>query len=1529
MPDLAGSALRLLRRLLGTPGTALPPGAGEVQVLDGNTAVALTEAAIAEAAGLGAGFPARGAELGWRGEQRRRGSNQFGAPLAMLGAEGPRGTLAATLGLAMSGVRATAFLSGPDLAACRDLLGAAVGRRLPLVVHLVGRALPAQGAALGGGHEALHLAAEAGALVLVAANVQEAVDFALIARQAAELGLVPAVVAMDAEETALAAQDVRLPAAQMLEALPGRPEDPLPSPTPAQQLLFGTERRRLPRWHDPDRPATLGALQPPETYALGRAASDAFLSQGYGEILAGAFETHTRLSGRRHRALSAFRTEGARVLLVALGSAIETAEAVADHLRGHKVGVLGIRALVPFPAEELLTHLKGAHQVLVLERTPPGPGGEGPLLTWLRAALDRAGEAQTLDPQARRDASRTGRPRLVSLVYGLGGWPLRAADLIALVSQPSTLQQSRIYLGMGFSPSTSRYPKRQVLLDRLRRAYPEAAALGLQDPGPPPDLRPSGARSLAIYRRSGGEGEGLLLEAGLLLAPLFPGGLRSRPALFAEPWGAPCRDHLTLFPAGARDPGADCPLDLAFWCLDPDPQWPWGPEEPPPAALLVESNLDDAALWARLPEGLRRGVGAGGSPLYRLDPPQGDATRRLDQRLGALCAVLLGEGRLPVNRRRLLAARETQLRGWVADPAQRLEDFAAGLDGVGRLDPATLAAGGAPAEPILEDEAPTLVRQLGTPEEAYDDLPRFWDQVGVLHRGGQDAELAPDPYLGLGAMPPLTASFRDLAPLGLALPDFDPERCTACGVCWSACPEGAVAAKVLSPERVLGAAVRRPGGEALRPLVGRIAGRVAALCRSGEGLPDLAALLRTAVADLRPRLSLPEDRLAALDTALARLIEQLGCLPVAAPEGLHGEGPGAQPGADELLWLAVDPATCKGCGLCVRHCEPGALTAAEPGQVPLARARQVRTAWEQLPPTEAASCERLAGHPQVGSPAAELLASHAAQRLAGGDGSEPGSGERLALRLAVTLLGTRQRTRLEALLGEVRGLRQRIRGLIRSTLADALPSDDLDALADGLAGVGTRQAELRALIAGAEGPLTQGVDTARLRRLVELGRGLAELEQQLAGGRGGLGRAGLGLMLSPGSPVGWTGAFPHTPFAEPVTLDPTGDGALMAAGLLEGQLRQATAGFILLRKARLELDQPGEAIRQGPTLDGLTWRDLAVEERGACPALLLVGDSGSLAGPGLAQLAWLLAGPWPVKVLLLAELDLGLATPAVIDAPLAAAADPRAELGLLMLAHRDALIAQTSLGAPRHFSLCLAKALDHPGPALLQVHAPAPRRDGFAPDQTLLRAQAAVTARAWLLFLYDPAGEGVFGSRIDLSDNPDPAATWGLDPGGAPWTLAHWALGEDRFAHLFSPLAEGDPAPLPLSDYLDRPPAQRVSHTPFVERSDQAAAPERLRVDAALVAACERRLQAWRMLQELAGLVTPFTSRVEQAAEERVAAARTGELQAQAVAFEARLQGLRGTLQEETRQAVRERLMQLAGYRPTPAPPARAAEPQP
>ena len=137
MPTLRNIAIHWYRKVFGAPPGSDIRDEGLATVLDGNSAVALAEASISAHAVLGGTSPSADAERVWRGEIEHGNTNLYGEPLAAQSAEGPRGMVAAATGLALAGRRATAFLSGPDIAAAQDLLISAAGKHAPLVLSLI------------------------------------------------------------------------------------------------------------------------------------------------------------------------------------------------------------------------------------------------------------------------------------------------------------------------------------------------------------------------------------------------------------------------------------------------------------------------------------------------------------------------------------------------------------------------------------------------------------------------------------------------------------------------------------------------------------------------------------------------------------------------------------------------------------------------------------------------------------------------------------------------------------------------------------------------------------------------------------------------------------------------------------------------------------------------------------------------------------------------------------------------------------------------------------------------------------------------------------------------------------------------------------------------------------------------------------------------------------------------------------------------------------------------------------------------
>ncbi|MBE9562893.1 MAG: pyruvate ferredoxin oxidoreductase, partial [Proteobacteria bacterium] len=458
---------------------------------------------------------------------------------------------------------------------------------------------------------------------------------------------------------------------------------------------------------------------------------------------------------------------------------------------------------------------------------------------------------------------------------------------------------------------------------------------------------------------------------------------------------------------------------------------------------------------------------------------------------------------------------------------------------------------------------------------------------------------------------------------------------------------------------------------------------------------------------------------------------------------------------------------------------------------------------------------------------------------------------------------------------------------IEDTLAHALPSDDLKALATALNAINPNKAPLSALTEQIESSTEQGlIDANKLRRLVKISQDLQKLHWQLTDGEHGLGRSRLSLAIAPGTLTDWAGHWPDNPFQVPVTIDMNGDTANLAIGLLEGQLRKAIEGVALLRQAHLELKNPDAANRAAKLAILPDWNELSREEQQFCPPLLMLGNDNILTSK--TSLNQLLNLNLPIKVILFTDLDIETR---------------RLEPSLLALAQNKAYVLQTSISHTEHFMQGVKEAFAFAGPALIYVYTPSPDRHGFTSENTITRANEAVNSRMFPLFKYNPNAEGVFGSRISLEGNSELDKIW-ISQQDKPFTPANWALNELRFANYFVSDGEINPSHNTVVDYL-----ADKSKTAFVTKDEQ-----QWQVRPEFLTICKERMQIWRTLQELAGLVTPFTADLETRLTQQVADKHQTELDSLKQEYEAKIKNLRTEMEAEMTARVKSNLMDLAGY---------------
>src|SRR2546425_2657170 len=125
-------------------------------------------------------------------------------------------------GFAVAGGRVTNFTSGQGLVLMKEVLYTIAGKRLPVLMNIGARALTSQGLNVHAGHDDLMAVADCGWGMIFARNAQEAGDFCLICRRAAEASQTPFFNVQDGFLTTHTVETVRLIEPEFMKEYIGR-----------------------------------------------------------------------------------------------------------------------------------------------------------------------------------------------------------------------------------------------------------------------------------------------------------------------------------------------------------------------------------------------------------------------------------------------------------------------------------------------------------------------------------------------------------------------------------------------------------------------------------------------------------------------------------------------------------------------------------------------------------------------------------------------------------------------------------------------------------------------------------------------------------------------------------------------------------------------------------------------------------------------------------------------------------------------------------------------------------------------------------------------------------------------------------------------------------------------------------------------------------------------------------------------------------------------------------------------------------
>ncbi len=350
--------------------------------------------------------------------------NLWDDTLIFLEPESEHSSASASEGFALAGGRVTNFTSGQGLVLMKEVLYTISGKRLPAVFHIGARALTSQSLNVHAGHDDVMAVSDVGWGMLFARNTQEVMDLALISRKAAEDSKTPFMSIQDGFLTTHTVQNVRALEPEMMKLYVGKPED------------------KLVNLMDTGNPLMSGVVQNQDSYMKGKVAQRYFYD-AVPDILGEAMIEFHKLTGRRYGMIDCYRTEDADYVIVGLGSMMETAMVAVDHLRkneGLKVGALHVTSYRPFPGAELVSALKGAREIAVVERMDNPLGQSNPLTMEIKSAFADAASGADGYPQI------DSLPTIYSGIAGLGSRDVRAGDFIATIrNMLEDGQQKRLF----------------------------------------------------------------------------------------------------------------------------------------------------------------------------------------------------------------------------------------------------------------------------------------------------------------------------------------------------------------------------------------------------------------------------------------------------------------------------------------------------------------------------------------------------------------------------------------------------------------------------------------------------------------------------------------------------------------------------------------------------------------------------------------------------------------------------------------------------------------------------------------------------------------------------------------------------------------------------------------------------------------------------------------------------------------------------------------------------------------------------
>ncbi len=352
-------------------------GNKKMVTIDGNTAAAHVAYAFSDVAAIYPITPS--SPMGeyadsWASTGR---VNLDGERVDIMEMQSEAGAAGAVHGSLAAGALTTTFTASQGLLLMIPNMHKIAGEMIPTVFHVSARSLAAQSLSIFGDHSDVMSCRNTGFAMTAASSIQETMDLALVAHLATLKSQVPFLAFFDGFRTSHEIQKVE---EITYEEMKGLVE-------PEYVERFRSRAQR------PEKPMLKVAAQNEDVYFQGRETVNKYYD-ATPAIVQQYMDKVAKLTGRQYHLFDYVGAPDADRVVIAMGSALDTFEWVADYLNknGEKVGVLKVRLYRPFSAKDFVAAIpQSVKKIAVLDRTKePGSLGE-PLYLDVVTALSQMG----------------------------------------------------------------------------------------------------------------------------------------------------------------------------------------------------------------------------------------------------------------------------------------------------------------------------------------------------------------------------------------------------------------------------------------------------------------------------------------------------------------------------------------------------------------------------------------------------------------------------------------------------------------------------------------------------------------------------------------------------------------------------------------------------------------------------------------------------------------------------------------------------------------------------------------------------------------------------------------------------------------------------------------------------------------------------------------------------------------------------------------------------------------------------------